>query len=441
VGITGIFGDGKILKQGTGSVRINSANTFTNGFTLEAGTLEIGNDQALGAATGLITINGGNLRAAGQMRNVPNPVLVNGNFILGRLTNLNGGITLGADATISADNPDGAANNPSALSSIAGNFRVTFAEGTFGIGTGAFTIDGQNTNTGGTALSAGRVTVNGSLANAPLIVDGGELNLNNVEQAVTSLSGNGGTMNLQFGHTLTVNQASDTTFAGALGSGGTLVKNGSGALTLSGGSPLFFGALRVTGGSLRVNGAVSGSLTTVPAPGRLEGSGVAGMVSLDGGTLSPGEPGTTGVLSTGPLTLNSGTVEFTLNGPTAGVNYDQLNVAGTIALTNNVQLGLALGAPIIPGTVFTLFNNDDVEPVGTAGLLAIGANTLSEGEVFAVDGQAFAISYAGGLDNNDIVLVALPEPSAVVSLLAGIGLLCGLRRPSSAERRNSARMT
>jgi fibronectin-binding autotransporter adhesin len=427
IGSAGITGEGKIVKQGTGSVRLDSVNTFTKGLTIEAGTLEIGNDQALGDPTGLITINGGNIRAAGQMRNVPNPILVNGSFTLGRLTNLNGGITLGADATISANNPDGAANNPSSLSSITGNFRVTFAEGNFGIGTGAFTIDGQNTNTGGTAISAGRVTVNGSLAPAPLIVDGGELNLNNIEQSVTSLSGGGGTMNLAFGHTLTVNQANDTTFAAVLGGGGTLAKSGAGALTLTGASPLFFGAVTVNAGTLRVNGTINGSVTTVPA-GRLEGNGVVGTLSLDGGTLSPGAPTGTGILTTGPLTLNSGTVEFTINGPIPGADYDQLNVAGTISLANNVQLGLSLGAPIIPGTVFTLFNNDDIEPVSTLGLLAIGANALSEGETFAVNGQAFSISYAGGLDNNDIVLVAIPEPSALFSLCAAAALWGGLRR-------------
>jgi fibronectin-binding autotransporter adhesin len=426
--IAGIFGDGKIVKQGAGSVRIDSANTFTKGLTLDAGTLEIGNDLALGDPTGLITINGGNLRAAGQMRNVPNPVLVNGNFILGRLTNLNGGITLGADATIAANNPDGAANNPSSLSSITGNFRVTFAEGNFGVGTGAFMVDGQNTNSGGTAILAGRVNVNGALANAPLIVDGGELNLNNIEQSVTSLSGGGGTLNLSFGHTLTVNQPGETTFAGAIGNGGTLVKSGAGALTLTGASSLFFGAVTVNAGALRVNGTLNGSTSSVTVGGRLEGNGTVGMVALDGGTLSPGDAATTGIFSTGPLTLNSGTVEFTLNGATAGANYDQLNVAGTINLANNVQLVLSLGAPIVAGTSFTLFNNDDVEPVATTGLLAVGANALSEGETFAVNGQAFTISYAGGLDNNDVVLVALPEPSALGSLCAVAALWSGMRR-------------
>jgi hypothetical protein len=87
-----------------------------------------------------------------------------------------------------------------------------------------------------------------------------------------------------------------------------------------------------------------------------------------------------------------------------------------------------LGAPIVAGTSFTLFNNDDVEPVATTGLLAVGANALSEGETFAVNGQAFTISYAGGLDNNDVVLVALPEPSALGSLCAVAALWSGMRR-------------
>ena len=66
--------------------------------------------------------------------------------------------------------------------------------------------------------------------------------------------------------------------------------------------------------------------------------------------------------------------------------------------------------------------------MSTIGLLAMGANALSEGETFAVNGQAFSISYAGGLDNNDIVLVAIPEPSALFSLCAAAALWGGLRR-------------
>ena len=124
-----ISGDGEIVKQGAGSVRIDSANTFTRGLVINSGTLEIGNNEAFGIPSAVITINGGGLRAAGAARQVANPVLVNNDFILGRSTDLNGGLTLTKDVTIIANNFDGAANNPSSLSAISGNFRVAFAQG------------------------------------------------------------------------------------------------------------------------------------------------------------------------------------------------------------------------------------------------------------------------------------------------------------------------
>ena len=425
-----IDGDGPIVKQGTGTVTLAGVNTFTNGITVEDGTLQLGGDFVLGAPTVPLRMNGGGVRAAGATREVPNPVMVNNSFVLGRQTNLNGGLALTVDAAIIASNPDGPANNTSSLSAITGDYRVTFAEAGSGIGTGAFIVNGINTNSGGTTMASGRVNVSplGALSNASLVVNGGELNFNNTTQSITSLSGAGGRINLGFGHTLTVTQAADTSFDGTLGSGGTLVKAGGGNLTLSGNSTAFFGSLEVNAGTLFVNGNLNGSTTTISG-GRLAGNGTVGSVTLNSGALSPGlSPGT---LNTGSLFLSGGLLEFEINGLTPGIDYDQLNVAGTISLLQNIPILLTLTTAVTQGDTFTLINNDDFEPVDTTGLLTYNGNPLSEGEFFAVGAQAFQISYAGGLDNNDIVIIAIPEPNAAVALVSGLGVLAGLRRRRS----------
>ena len=54
-----INGSGLLLKNGPGSLTINTANGYSGGTTLNAGLLNLGNAAALGV--GVLTINGGSL--------------------------------------------------------------------------------------------------------------------------------------------------------------------------------------------------------------------------------------------------------------------------------------------------------------------------------------------------------------------------------------------
>ena len=185
-----ISGTGALtVNAGTNTVTLNGANAGLSGLiTLNTGTLGIGNNAALGSSP--ITINGGTIRAAGAARVLSNLVTANGSFTLGRVTDFNNPVTLGANVTITADNFDGPANSNSRFNGgIQGPFEVTFAEGSHLLGTGAIVIAGISTNSGGTVVQSGRVLVEatGALANAPLTVNGGVIAfLNN--QELTSLT-------------------------------------------------------------------------------------------------------------------------------------------------------------------------------------------------------------------------------------------------------------
>ena len=55
----GIGGTAILTKSGTGSVTLNTANTYSGGTVLNAGTINV--DHASGLGTGAVTVNGGTL--------------------------------------------------------------------------------------------------------------------------------------------------------------------------------------------------------------------------------------------------------------------------------------------------------------------------------------------------------------------------------------------
>jgi fibronectin-binding autotransporter adhesin len=60
------LGPGALTKAGVGTMLLNAANTYSGGTTVSAGTLRFGDDAALGATTGSLTLNGGTLDLNGH---------------------------------------------------------------------------------------------------------------------------------------------------------------------------------------------------------------------------------------------------------------------------------------------------------------------------------------------------------------------------------------
>ena len=58
-----IAGNAGLLKWGIGTLILSGANTFTGGLTINSGTVSVATDANLGAAGGLVTIDGGTLNA------------------------------------------------------------------------------------------------------------------------------------------------------------------------------------------------------------------------------------------------------------------------------------------------------------------------------------------------------------------------------------------
>jgi autotransporter-associated beta strand protein len=193
--------------------------------------------------------------------------------------------------------------------------------------------------------------------NTPVsIYNGGTLDLSEVfYQTLTSLSstdGLGSKVLLGSIATLTVGNATSTTFDGVIsGPGGNLIKTGSGMLTLTG-TNTYAGVTSVTGGTLRVNGALAAAgPVMVFSNATLSGSGlIGGAVSLTlGSTLSPGSgEGAVGTLTIGSLpavaggtlkidALEDGTCDVLAVQGAADLSGTSLSLTGTSSLNRSHQ--------------------------------------------------------------------------------------------------------
>jgi len=226
-----------------------------------------------------------------------------------------------------------------------------------------------------------------------------------------------------------VNGSASTAFQGNITGGGTFVKDGAGTLELGGTSDIVQGTTVQGAGALVVSGSLTGSVL-VTGTASLRGAGlIDGPVTVQpGATLAPGFA--IGTLRTGNLDLQAGsTFSLELNGTSRGVNYDSLNVAGTVSLAGDLSLTFGF----TPGfDTFTLILNDGIDPViGTFAGLEEGALV---GTFNGVDAR---ITYFGNADGGAIgndVLLTVPEPASAVMLLAGFGMTLGLRRFRRSDR-------
>jgi autotransporter-associated beta strand protein len=140
-----------LIKTGGGRLNLNAANTYDGGTTIEAGTLQLGNNSALGSASGALTVNGGLL-------NINNTTVT-----IGNLDGTGGTIANNGNAartlTIGSGNGTGGtyqgviANNTNAGT---GNLALTKT------GSGTITLSGSNTYTGSTAINGGTLVLTGA---------------------------------------------------------------------------------------------------------------------------------------------------------------------------------------------------------------------------------------------------------------------------------------
>lgn len=298
-------GAGGLTKLGAGTLVLTGDNSFSGGVTLDGGTISVGHDNALG--TGLFTVESAST------------------------LDIQDGVTIANNADLRDDLTIN-------VSTGTGAYRQDIAEsggGSHGIsktGDGTLELTGANSYSGDTIVEAGvlQAGANGafSATSAVTVEAGATLDLYDFDQIIGGLAGAGKVALGTAG--LTVDQAADTDFAGAITGTGSFTKTGAGELVLSGVSSAFTGQTFVNEGLLSVNGDISASaLLTVAAGGALGGNGLLPSIELAGGRLTPGN--SIGTLTVeGDLTFGAGsTYAVEIDDVTA----DRTVVTGTATLT------------------------------------------------------------------------------------------------------------
>ncbi len=183
----------------------------------------------------------------------------------------------------------------------------------------------------------------------------------------------------------------------------------SGTVTLSGTSN-YTGSTTISGGTLlaqNVAGSATGTgAVTVNSGAKLGGSGTVGAVTVsNGGTVAPGQ--SAGILNSGNATFNAGAIfSVEIGGTTAGTQYDQLNVTGTVSLGGSTLSGTLINgfAPAV-GQQYTI-----IQSTGAI------SGTFAQGSSVTIGGTSFTITY----NANSVVLSvgAAPTPTATPTATA-----------------------
>jgi autotransporter-associated beta strand protein len=370
------------------SVTVGSAGLVARGlqnFTVTTGS---GNDTlTVNAASYALPVSGGAFTFDGGAGTDRIAASADVNFTLSGDTTLSssagGSISLQNLAGESANLTAGPSSNTFTISNWSGTATLDGGPGTDSL---ALTMTGGTVSTLEPLSLAGDVVVNSAATTATIL---GSLDLGSTTRTFNVAAGSA---------------ADALVVSAALRGSGGLTKAGGGRMVLSSPANSYTGPTTVNGGVLVVNAAQSSSPVTVNGSlvgflhvgGTLAGAGSVGNLTASGGTVSPGTGGP-GLLNTRSVVFSPTAVFVAeLNGTTAGRDYDQLNVTGTVSLGGST-LSASLGFTSAVGDRFTIINNDGIDPVvGTF-------DGLPEGAILLLNNQRFQISYHGGT-GNDVVL-------------------------------------
>jgi outer membrane autotransporter protein len=312
-----VQGTGVLTKIGGGVLTLTGANTYSGGTFLDAGVIAVSADSALGAATGPLTFNGGELRFDTSF-----------DLSSSRAITLNaagGGFAGGGFIDL-----DGHASTIAQAIGGAGGLTISDSSGAGGV----LVLTGANSYTGGTTIAGGAVQLGAGGASGSIVgnvIDNGAL---------------------------VFDRSDVVTFPGIISGTGALAQIGSGAVILNAANP-FSGPTTVVAGALAIGDALDpgaalsgGGAVTVDAGASLGGYGSVSGDVANNGTLAVGNAlpafagGPTGDFRIGGNLVNDGTLN--LGGSTIGnvLEVAKNYTAGTGGATLDLNTFLNSGGPL-----------------------------------------------------------------------------------------------
>ena len=334
--------NGSLTVGGGTKFVIPTGKSLTNfsGTTLTGGTYNVGGTLQFGAAGISLVTNAANIALSGASS---------------KIIDSSGGNILAAFAT----------NNAGASFGISGGRNFTTGgnftnNGTLTVGSSSkFVVTGNLSNFSGSTLTGGTYNVTGTLQfnGANIVTNAANITLTGTSSLIVNqTSGNGlanfaanaaaGVFSLQSGRTLTTAGSFSNAGTLTIGSGSTFTVGGTGVFTQTGGKTTDDGTVTDSGGFSLQGGSLFGK-------GMITGA----VTSSSGGAINPGDSSTaTGILTDkGAYTQNTGALDISIGGTTAGTQYDVFNPTSA-KLSGALNTTLINGFVPNAGQTFTIMN-------------------------------------------------------------------------------------
>jgi autotransporter-associated beta strand protein len=455
-------GSGRLLKTGfdtltlsgldmiSGGIQISSgtlsligSNSFTGGILIDVGTLAVNSDQSLGDNSNSIVLNGnGTFEAAGT-------------FSSSRTFNAAGGtISVDTGNVLTLSNGGKLIGNGSIYASGAGTLRLTSAStfsGSLVVSNGTFSLSNTSgalpnvgsidLRTGGilelnsSTLQGGNQTSQDRIRDAaPIVLDGGSINLYGVDGGATTETVGGlnvasGSSTIQLNNGSGANASTTLTFASLFNrsTGATLSFNASnaGGNTLGSLNKVFFNsgvtAGQPLGGWATVNGtdfakynSAQGVVAFTPSDYSINTFATGANVYLDPTVTSPPVPANAGAGSLSIATLNLAANNNSIYG-TLAVNQ----VAGTtLNISSGGLIKSGTNSATISGGILTS-SSGELDVLVSGGTLTIGSQLSGN---FVLTERGSGVLQLNGSANNNYTGVTLVSGTLQLNNTLGVSV-------------------